>query len=94
VAPPADDAPEPAPTQGEAAYALAAPLSDDATRRAPTPEEAEALARVAALAIREQSDAGPSRAVVGAAVGLGVLVVALLLLVLIVSVGADSSATP
>jgi hypothetical protein len=78
-----------------AAYAPAAALEGEAARRAPTVEEAEALARVAALAVSGKDRAGgPSRAMVATLVALGVLVVALLVLGLIVSVGADPSTTP
>jgi len=76
-----------------AAYAPAGPAGGSATRRAPTVEEAEALARVAALAVSDKGG-GPSRALVATMVALGVLVVALLLLALIVSVGPDPSTTP
>jgi hypothetical protein len=56
-------------------------------------EQAEALARVAALAVRDKPG-GPSRAMVVTVVSLGVLVVAMLVLGLIVSVGPEPGATP
>jgi hypothetical protein len=83
----------PAPPAG-AGYAPGGSQADDALRRAPTVEQAEALARVAALAARERSDGGPSRALVATVVALGVLVVALLLLGLIVATGPDPGASP
>lgn len=76
-----------------AAYAPVATPEGDAARRAPTVEEAEALARVAALAVSDKAGR-PSRAMVATVVALGALVVALLVLGLIVSVGPDPSTTP
>jgi len=85
--------PNPAVPGTGAAYAPEVRPEGDAARRAPTVEEAEALARVAALAVSDRAG-GPSRAMVATVVALGVLVVALLVLGLIVSVGPDPSTTP
>jgi hypothetical protein len=66
----------------------------EATREsAHMPSEAEALAKVEMLSSRSTSDAGPSRAIVATAIGVGVLLVALVLLAIVVSVGPDPGAS-
>lgn len=56
--------------------------------------EAEAIARVAAIAASSSREQGPSKALVTTAVALAALVVALLLLAAVVSVGPDVGSTP
>jgi hypothetical protein len=96
---------DPAPTQGSfppppprrasasTPQARVADTEDSPDGSTRTPSETEALAKVAMLAARSSSRRGPSRAVVGAALGIGVLLVALVLLAIIVSIGPDPDAS-
>lgn len=82
----------PSPTAAQAGVRPAAPgqapadPGPAASADRPGLAEAEALAKVAAIAAEGRGPDGPSRAIVGTAIGLGVLIVALLILALALSV--------
>jgi hypothetical protein len=91
---PPPSAPQPAaaaqaesrPTAPEQTPAIPVDTSRGESADRPSLAEAEALAKVAAIAAEGRGTGGPSRAIVGTAIGLGVLIVALLILALALSV--------
>lgn len=85
IPPPGPAGPRPGPTPAPAAVPTPAAQPRPGESDELTPSQAEAIAKVAAMSAEKLTGGGPSRAVTGALIALGALLVAMLVLAMVVS---------